>query len=319
MPMIDMPLEKLKNYTGCNECPEDLDAYWDKAITEMESLGTACELIPAAFQVPGVECFDLWFRGVGGARIHAHYVRPSGGRRLPAVVKFHGYSNNSGSFASLLNWAAAGFCCAAMDCRGQGGLSEDNGVVQGTTHKGQIVRGLGDPDAEKLYFRAVFLDAAQLARIVMALPEVDGKRVGAFGGSQGGGLTLACAALTPQLNRAAPQMPFLSDYRRVWEMDLAKNAYQELKDFFRMFDPTHAREKDIFTRLGYIDVHNMAHRVACPVRMYTGLMDAICPPSTQFAAYNRLTCPKDMVIYPDFAHEYYPGMDDDQMQFMLRM
>ena len=48
-------------------------------------------------------------------------------------------------------------------------------------------------------------------------------------------------------------------------------------------------------------------------------MDAICPPSTQFAAYNRLTCPKDMVIYPDFAHEYYPGMDDDQMQFMLRM
>ena len=165
MPMIDMPLEKMQTYMGCNECPEDLDAYWDKAIAEMEGLGTACELIPAAFQVPGVECFDLWVRGVGGARIHAHYVRPSGGRELPAVVKFHGYSNNSGSFASLLNWAAAGFCCAAMDCRGQGGLSEDNGVVQGTTHKGQIVRGLGDPDAEKLYFRAVFLDAAQLARI----------------------------------------------------------------------------------------------------------------------------------------------------------
>lgn len=320
MPILDMPLEQLKIYEGRNECPEDLDAFWDRGVAEMEGLGTSCELLPADFQVPGAECFDLWFTGVGGARIHGHYVRPRQRKeKLPAVVQFHGYTGNCGSFTSLLSWVAAGFCCAAMDCRGQGGRSEDNAVIRGNTNRGHIIRGLDEAQPEKLYYRNVFLDTAQIARIVMALPEVDGARVGAYGGSQGGGLTLACAALTPSLNRAAPQMPFLSDYRRVWEMDLDIIAYQELRDYFRLFDPTHERETEIFTRLGYIDVHNMAHRIACPIRMYTGLLDNICPPSTQFAAFNRIRSQKDVVLYPDFSHEGYPGMDDDQMSYMLRM
>ena len=53
-----------------------------------------------------------------------------------------------------------------------------------------------------------------------------------MGGSQGGGLTLACAALEPRIKRLAPVFPFLSDYRRTWEMDLAVDAYEELKVLF---------------------------------------------------------------------------------------
>ena len=52
-------------------------------------------------------------------------------------------------------------------------------------------------------------ELVQLARIVMAMPEVDSARVGAAGGSQGGGLTLACASLVPEISRAAPIFPFL--------------------------------------------------------------------------------------------------------------
>src|SRR5436305_13041738 len=121
-----------------------------------------------------------------------------------------------------------------MDCRGQGGISEDVGGVRGPTLRGHIVRGLAlDQPPEKLLFRQIFLDTAQLARVVMSLPEVDPGRVGATGGSQGGGLTLACAALVPAIRRAAATFPFLCDYRRAWEMDLAANAYQELRIFFR--------------------------------------------------------------------------------------
>lgn len=320
MPLIDKPLKELQVYQGINERPEDFDAYWSRAIQEMEALGTGCELVPAAFQVPGVDCFDLYFTGVGGARIYARLVRPSHVKgKLPAVVQFHGYAGNRGSFAQLLRWAAAGFLAVAMDCRGQGGLSEDNGQVLGNTLHGHIIRGLDDPDPDKLYYRNVYLDTAQLARIVMAMPEVDATRVGACGGSQGGGLTLACAGLTPKLNRAASHMPFLSDYRRVWEMDLAKDAYVELQHHFRWFDPQHQREKEIFTKLGYIDVQFLAPRIQAELRMYTGLMDTICPPSTQFAAYNKVRSKKSMAIYPDFAHETYPDMDDNLMQFMLGM
>jgi len=319
MPVLDMPLAKLLTYEGMNECPADLDAFWDRGIAEMEALGTGCEL-KLQLDLPNALVYDLWYTGVGGARIHGYFARPRNVEKpLPAVVRFHGYSGDRGSKMSLLGWTAAGMCVAAIDCRGQGGLSEDNGQVPGNTLHGHIIRGLDSEDPRKLYYYGVFLDCAQLARIVMAMDCVDETRVGACGGSQGGGLTLACAALTPNLKLAAPQYPFLSDYRRVWDMDLDKDAYSELKEYFRHFDPLHQREKEIFIKLGYIDVHNMAHRIKAKVKMYTGLQDNICPPSTQFAVYNRITSEKEYQIYPDFGHEYFNGHEDDLLNYMLQL
>ncbi len=318
MPIVDMPLEKLYEFQGLNECPADIDAFWDKGIAEMEALGTACELIPAKLQLPGVELFEMYFTGVGGSRIHCRFARPKHREgKIPGMCVFHGYSGSCGDFAGLLKWAAAGFAVAAMTCRGQGGISEDLASVKGNTHHGHIIRGLDEDSPEKLYYRSVFLDTAQLARILMAMDEVDETRVAATGGSQGGALTLACAALTPNLWKAAPKCPFLCDYRRVWEMDLAVDAYVELKEYFRHMDPQHKREKEIFTKLGYIDNKNIAHRIRAKVKMFTGLMDTICPPSTQFAAWNKITSPKTVEIFPDFAHEGYPEEDDIILAFLL--
>lgn len=184
MPIIDMPLEELKEYQGINPCPADFDEFWDRSIEEMKQVDPCLELIPSEFQVPFAECFDMYFTGVGGARVHAKYIRPrnSSGPH-PAVLQFHGYTGNSGDWSDKLNYVAMGFSVAALDCRGQGGLSQDPGGVTGTTFKGHIIRGLDDPP-EKLLFRQIFLDTAQLARIVMDMPEVDENRVGAMGGSQ---------------------------------------------------------------------------------------------------------------------------------------
>jgi cephalosporin-C deacetylase len=319
MPLIDLPLSQLQTYAGRNPKPEDHADYWDRALEEMRGVDPELELRPASFQVPTAECFDLYFTGVRGARVHAKYVRPaSRSGPGPAVVQFHGYSGDAGDWSGLLRWTAAGVAVAAMDCRGQGGQSQDPGGVKGTTLRGHIIRGLdADPSGDDLLFRHIFLDTAQLAGLVMAFDEVDAARVGAVGGSQGGGLTLACAALEPRIARAAPYYPFLCDYLRVWEMDQARAAYDELAKFFRHHDPTHARKDEWFRRLGYIDVQHLADRVRGPVLMGCGLMDTVCPPSTQFAAYNKITAPKDVVIYPDFAHEHLPGFEDRTTQFML--
>ena len=319
MPLIDMPLEKLKSYQGINPRPDDFDDYWERALDEMRSTSADVELAEAAFQTTSAECYDLYFTGVRGARVHAQYLRPRHGtKNHPAVLLFHGYTGNAGDWSNKLSYLSVGFSVAALDCRGQGGLSEDPGGVKGTTFRGHIIRGLND-SPEKLLFRDIFLDTARLARIVMDMDEVDPTRVGALGGSQGGGLTLACAALEPGIRRAAPQFPFLSDYRRVWEMDLAKAAYEELRTFFRQFDPLHEREQEIFTRLGYIDVHHLADRIQAEVLMGTGLMDEVCPPSTQFAAYNRIRAKKQMVIYPDYGHEALPAFQDRTFQFMAEL
>ncbi|MBT7298179.1 MAG: prolyl oligopeptidase family serine peptidase [Victivallales bacterium] len=318
MPLLfDMPRERLETYQGTNPRPADFDEYWERGLTEMRALDPEVELVPAEFQTPFAECFDMFFTGVGGARIHAMLVRPKHvPRPHPAVVLFHGYTASAGEWNDKLAYASLGFTIAALDCRGQSGLSEDSGSVKGSTHCGHIIRGIDD-EPERMLFRQIFLDCAQLAGLVMDMPEVDETRVGCLGGSQGGGLSLACAALEPRIRRAAPNFPFLCDYQRVWEMDQAQAAYAELKDHFRRYDPLHEREEEIFTQLGYIDVQHLTCRIRAEVLMGVGFCDTVCPPSTQFAAYNKITSPKSYVAYPDFGHEGLPGHSDRVLQFML--
>ena len=322
MPLIfDLPFEQLGSYQGRNPRPQDFDAFWEKGLAEMQATDPQAELIPAEFNAANAECFHLYFSGVGGARVHAKLLRPAkSAHPHPAILLFHGYSNDSGDWFDKLGYVLEGFSVAALDCRGQAGLSQDRGEVSGNTLHGHIIRGLQDAlqgSPEKLLFRQIFLDTAQLARIVMDMPDVDASRVGATGTSQGGALTVACAALEPRIKRAAPITPFLSDYKRVWEMDEAKDAYLELQEYFRQSDPTHRLEERVFEMLGYIDIQFLAARIRAEVLWGIGLMDTVCPPSTQFATYNKIVSPKTMTIYPDFEHEFFPGHNDRVFQFML--
>jgi len=321
MPLIDKPLAELYEYQGLNPRPADFDRYWDESLRELDAHDPCVELVAnSTLPLRNAEAFDLWFTGTGGARVHAKYLRPAKIEKpAPAVVVFHGYTGNAGDWANWLGYVGEGFCVALLDCRGQGGKSEDNLQIKGNTHHGHIIRGLDDPNPKNLLYRHIFLDTALLARIVMSFPEVDASRVGATGASQGGALTLACAALEPRIRQAFSIYPFLSDYRRVWEMDQAKDAYVELRTFFRLFDPLHQREEEIFTRLGYIDIQFLAPRIKAEVTMVVGLMDTVCPPSTQFAAYNKITAPKELLIYPDFAHEGLPGCSDRTFAFLSRL
>lgn len=320
MPMIDMPVAELEQYMGVNPKPADFDAYWERAIGEMKAVDPQVEMTKAKFQAPTVECYEMYFTGVNGARIYVKHLRPKQiTGKIPAVLMFHGYGGSCGSWsADKLAYAASGYAVFAMDARGQGGKSEDIGGVPGNTLHGHIIRGLDHEDPHKLLFRDIFLDTAELAGIAMDLDFVDETRVYAVGGSQGGALTIACAALEPRVAKAAPSYPFLCDYKRVWDMDLDIQAYSELKEYFRSFDPRHEREEEIFTKLGYIDLQYLAPRIQAETWMFTALMDNVCPPSTQYAAYNKMTCKKKHILYPDYGHEYLKDSDDMVFEFFCK-
>ena len=303
MPLVDMPLEKLLQYTGRTPCPADFDEYWDAALAEMHALDPHAEFVKVEYPSKAADMFDLFYTGTKGARIHARVAVPKNVTgQVPAVLLFHGLSGRAADFCDLLKYVSQGYVAAFMDARGQGGLSEDVGGHIGTTGSTMFTRGI-DGDKHNLLMRDVFLDTALMANIIMDLPYVDENRVGVTGGSQGGALSVACACLELRIKKCAPCVPYLSDYKRVYEMDLNKNAYEGLWYYFRNFDPRHEREDEIFTKLGYIDIQNLAKRMKAEVLMFTGLMDTICPPSTQFAMYNKLTCKKSYVIYPEFGHE----------------
>lgn len=318
MPTVDMKIEDLEKYTGSSPKPADFDEFWDKSLAEMRAIEPNVEFKKAKFQAKNAECYDMYFTGVGGARIHVMHMRPANKEKVPAILFFHGYGGNSGEWMHKLGFVLAGYAVFAMDCRGQGGFSEDVGGVFGPTNAGHIVRGLSDDSPEKLLFRNIFLDTAELANIVINADGIDGERVYARGGSQGGGLTIACAALEPRIKRAAVMFPFLSDFRRTYEMNLGEAAFEEVRNYFRNYDPRHEHENEIFERLGYIDIQNLAPRVKAEVLMFTGLMDITCPPSTQYAVYNKLNCKKEHILYPDTGHACTTGTEDTEFMFLTK-
>lgn len=308
--MFDMPLEELKSYRGISPKPGDFDEYWDRALAEMKRVDPCVRMVRSDFQVSFADCYEMDFTGVRGARIHAKIVKPKNAKeKCPAVLWFHGYTCSSGDWYDKLAYAAAGFVVAAIDCRGQGGRSEDVGGVRGNTLYGHVIRGLDCEDPQDLLMRHVFLDCAELAGILAGMEEVDPERIGAFGGSQGGGLTIACAALA-DIRRLALYFPFFSDYKRAWMLEDGTSAYRELRDYFRLFDPLHEREEEVFYKLGYIDIHNLASRIRGSAVMGVTLQDTACPPSTQFAAYNSIPSPKKLYVYSDYGHENIPYFAD---------
>ena len=301
---------------GCTPIPDDFDEFWDNSLKELDEIDANPELVPAEFTCPFADCYDMYFNGTAG-RVHAKLLLPKNiTKPVPAVLKFHGYHAFAGEWSDHLNYVAAGIAVASMDCRGQSGESTDEATYIGDNLSGFITMGvLGDP--KNMYYRHTFLDTAQMARVVMDMDYIDETRVAAMGGSQGGGLTIACAALEPRLAVAVPHVPFLSDYKRVWQMDLDKDAYHDLRTFFRYFDPFHEKEDEYFTKLGYTDVAHLAHRIKAEVLQFSTLRDNICPPSTQFAAYNNMNCKKQIMIAPDYAHEGARGQADITYKFIL--
>ena len=77
MPILDFPLEELREYSGINPKPDDFDEFWEEAIREMLQTPHRVELVPAGFQTDFAQCFHLYFDGTGGSRIYAKYLRPA--------------------------------------------------------------------------------------------------------------------------------------------------------------------------------------------------------------------------------------------------
>lgn len=319
--MANDKVEDLLKYSGISPKPDDFDAYWERALKELDAQPLDYELVEADFQTPLADCYHLYFTGVGGARVHAKFAKPKQlpSEKGPGLALFHGYHSGSGDWSDKASYAAHGITVIAMDCRGQGGLSEDNLITKGTTLKGHIIRGIDEEDPDKLYYRNVFLDLVQSVRILMSMDQVNEEKIAVHGCSQGGALTVACAALEPRVSLAIPVYPFLTDYKKAWEMEITSSAYEEIAYYFRFMDPLHQRQDEVFNKLGYIDIQNLADRIRARVVFVTGLADTVCPPYTQFAAYNKIKSEKELVVYHEYGHEYLPYLGDRVMQELLKM
>jgi cephalosporin-C deacetylase len=315
MPWYDMPLERLREYRTSTPEPDGLDEWWAARIAQARALAKPLVLTPHQPRLyDPVEVFDVEFSGAGGDRVRAWYLRPRDTPDAPTVVKFIGYGGGRGTPTEHMLLPALGYALFVMDTRGQGGKWTAGATPDGATGTGPenslvMTRGITRP--EDYYYTRLFTDAALAVDTAVELAGGGATPpIAVIGGSQGGALALATAALRADVVRVCQAyVPFLCDIQRA--ITLAPRApYTEIPEFL-------AENIDLvegaLDTLRYVDCALLARRITAATLVTVGLMDDVCPPSTVFAAYNEITADKEITVVPYSGHSWPLAADEPQL------
>ncbi len=308
MAFFDMPLEKLRSYQSPEIEPTDFDAFWQTTLTTSRKHDLAAKFEPikdAIYQ--SVDAYDVTFAGYEGQPIKGWLMLPRNSDlgnekgQVPCLVTFIGYSGGRGFAYEHLQYPMAGIAQLVMDTRGQGWSNPGSTPDHGSTPPqlpGVMTRGI--ESKETYYYRRLFTDGVRAVEAALTHPKLDPLRIGVAGGSQGGGISIAVAGLCgDKVKVAMPDVPFLCQYRRATQI-VDSNPYGEIGAYLKNY---RGKTDDVFRVLSYFDGVNFAARIKAACLFSVGLMDTICPPSTVFAAYNRINATKDIKVYDYNQHE----------------
>ena len=269
----------------------DFAEFWQRAKAELATVDPQYKLIRIdSLCTEKQNVYLVEMRSLGNALIRGWYRVPVKPGRYPAIMQVQGYS--SVMVPSYVNYGddVVGF---GLNIRGHGNSRDD--VNPG--FPGYILYNL--EDKEKYIYRGAYMDCVRAVDFLCSRPEVDASRIAVEGASQGGALTFATAALNnDRIAVCAPQVPFLSDFRDYFKVAVwPGNEFVELIDQKKMLTWDEA-----FYTLSYFDIKNLAPMIKAPMLMGAGLMDEVCPPHINFAAYNLVTAEKRYIVYPYAGH-----------------
>jgi cephalosporin-C deacetylase len=305
MPHFDLPLDELRRYRSDAVAPADLRSFWVATFAEAAEHELDPSFTPMPSSLVAVETYDVVFRGFGGhpirAWLHLPDPRLRDGGPLPGIVQFQGYNGGRGLPHEHVFWATAGYAHLVVDVRGQGSgwTVGDTGdpVGAGPAQAGFMTRGIDDPHDH--FYRRVYTDAVRAVDVLRTHPLVAADRVAVTGVSQGGGITLAVAALADTVAAVMPDVPFLCDFPRGARIT-ERDPYAEIARYLKSH---RGREHHVFHTLSYFDGAVLAQQATAPALFSVALMDETCPPSTVFGAYNVYAGTKDIVVYEFNNHE----------------
>ena len=264
----------------------DFQKFWDGSLDRLEKVGPQYRLIHQPKLSEGeLDVYEVRMRSYGNVRVGGWYEVPKSKGPHPAIIRVPGYGANMKP-VNLFNDVIV----LSFNPRGHGNSQED---VKGKPGN-YWIRGLDDK--EGYYYQGAYLDCVRAVDFLCSRKEVDTARIGVKGGSQGGGLSFSTAALDKRISLCVPHIPFLTN----WDLYFKTSHWPEMDRWIEEKDSRTWRST--LKTLSYFDTMNMASWIECPVFMGVGLQDAICPPGTIFAVYNRLKGKKEFLVYPSAKH-----------------
>ncbi len=278
--------EKLPGKTYRNE---DLELFWEatknqlKVITpdfqanKIDSLGNDL-----------VEVYRISMNSLNNVRIYGWYCIPKAEGTFPVMLELPWYGGELPPRDNLTD-----FVILTLHTRGHG-MSCDSinpGFPEYLWHNIENQKGY--------IYQGAYMDCIRAIDFLCTRPEADTSKLAVFGVSQGGGLTLASAALDDRVKLAVSAVPFLSNFPVYFQHAkwIENELLKELEN-----NPNLSRER-IYKTLEYIDVTNLAPWINCPVHMSIGLQDQVCPPIINFSVYNKIKSKKNIKVYPQKGHD----------------
>ncbi|SHN53721.1 acetylxylan esterase [Desulfitobacterium chlororespirans] len=330
MTIIQDAIQQLETIPYRGVRPEDFKEFWLESLRRDAQTKALLELEAIAYPLSKVEVFSATVLSGDRIKLKGYYLRPrtiGPHETLPGLVRFHGYSGNRGQISELLLWALQGYAILALDVRGQCGETPDSRVYPSGAFSGWLTLGLESPHTH--YLRQVYLDGVRAVEALANQPEVDEKRIGCMGKSQGGGLAVIAGGVINALGQevnlkggvkaVSAAIPFLADFRRSYQLQRG-GPLEELAWYFQLHDPEHQQEEKVFTTLDYFDgVHFapwLGKETACLVSM--GLKDTVCTPATVYSLYKAICGEKKLLVYPEYGHESPDGFVDRQIEFFAK-
>jgi cephalosporin-C deacetylase len=212
MPITDMPLPELKSYRPPLTRAEDFDTFWKENVEEAGEQPLTARSREVLYFTKKIRVEEVTFDGfMDRSPIVGYFISaPEPGVQRPTLVQYHGYSGNKGHPTDYLGWVLLGFSVFAVDVRGQGGQSADYARYEPGNMKGHMMKGIGDKFG--YYFRFAYMDCYRAVSYALGRKDVDGNRVGVMGSSQGGGLSIAMAALHSKVAVVMSGVPYLCDF-----------------------------------------------------------------------------------------------------------
>ncbi|MCF0188173.1 MAG: acetylxylan esterase, partial [Bacteroidaceae bacterium] len=298
--------------TPVTDCPADFDDFWSQTLSYARSvapLEATRRLLPER-STEQVNVYEVSFQNLQpGSRTYGILCVPTAPGKYPVMYKVPGAGVRP--YTGDVWQASKG--CIVLEI-GIHGVS----VTQPQSFYDNLASGalscywnFGLQSRYDSYYRRVIVGAVRGIDYIASLPEWDGKNLGVMGSSQGGFLSIVCAALDKRVSCCAPVHPALCDHAA----SLKKVACGWPHYFYGK--DTKSLAPQIETAK-YYDGANFARRINVPCWFSFGYNDDVVPPTTAYATYNIVSSKKEIHPYPQTAHFWHEEQYAEWIEWLDR-
>lgn len=278
-PTYGYALEELLAVTA-PPAPDRFDAFWRALHAEAREVDVAPRIGPLEGVVDGMRISAVSYRSLGGVRIGGWLVVPEGPIERGLVIG-HGYAGRSAVEAPPpVPGAAVILPCA----RGLGARSRVAGIPDDPA--AHVLHGIEARD--RYVHGGCVADVWCAASALLELFPSIGPRLGYSGISFGGGIGALALAWDARFAAAHLALPSFGHHPLRLTLPCVGSG-----EAVRRHCLAHSEARDV---LGYFDSATAATRITIPTLLAAALCDPAVPPPGQFAVYNALAGPRDLVV-----------------------